>query len=157
MKKTAIIITLVLSVLLFLSACGSSGQNKSIDIHAVMDSITSQVQMPEETMNLATKDDLVDYLGVDGSLAKDFVVVRDANYVGTELVIIEANDESSANQISDQLNKKIAEDIETYQSYNADYAYLLQNSNVNVNGVYVSLFIADNSAEIINIYNSYFN
>ena len=157
MKKTVFLISLICIIILAFTGCGSSSQNKTIDVHSVMDEITSSVTMPEETMNLTTNDDLIDYLGVDGSLAKDFAVVRDANYVGTELVIIEANDESSAGQISDQLNKKIAEDIETYQSYNADYAYLLQNSNVNVNGVYVSLFIAENSAEIINIYNSYFN
>lgn len=156
MRKSFIIISVVLTVLVLFAACGSSSQSNSIDIHAVMDSITSQVQMPEETMNFSTNDDLMDYLGVDGSLAKDFVVVRDANYVGTELVIIEANDESSAQQISGQLNSKIAEDIETYQSYNADYAFLLQNSKVNINGVYVSLFISENAEQIISIYNSNF-
>ncbi|MBQ6264370.1 MAG: DUF4358 domain-containing protein [Clostridia bacterium] len=156
MKKVIVLISLVLSVFLILSGCDRSAQSNSIDIHAVMDSITSQVQMPEETMNLTTSDDLMDYLGVDASLAKDFSVVRDANYVGTELVIIEANDESSAQQISEQLNTKIAEDIDTYQSYNADYAYLLQNSKVNINGVYVSLFISENADEIIKIYNSNF-
>lgn len=157
MKKTVILLSLIIALTFVFTGCGSSSQSKTIDIHAVMDSITSSVDMPEETMNLASNDDLMDYLGVDGSLAKDFVAVRDANYVGTELVIIEANDEASAKQISDQLNEKIADDIETYQSYNADYAYLLQNSNVNVNGVYVSLFISENSDEMINIYNSYFN
>ena len=157
MKKSIVLLSLVLTVMCVLSGCGSSAQPaKSIDVHAVMDSITSQVQMPEETMSLSSNDDLMDYLGVDGSLAKDFAFVRDANYVGTELVIIEANDESSAQQISEQLNTRIAEDIETYQSYNADYAYLLKNSKVNINGVYVSVFIADNADEIINIYNSNF-
>ena len=157
MKKIIVSVALIISVLLIFTACGSKAENKAIDIHSVMDAITSGVQMPEETMNLATNDDLMDYLGVDGSLAKDFAVVRDSNYVGTELAIFEANDESSAQQIADQLNSRIAEDIETYQSYNADYAYLLKNSNVNINGVYVSLFISENSAEMINIYNSYFN
>ena len=156
MKKVSIIITLVLAVPVLFAGCGSSSQSKSINIHAVMDSITSQVQMPEETISLTTNDDLMDYFGVDGSLAKDYVAVRDANYVGTELIIIEANDESSAQQISGQLNTRIAEDIETYQSYNADYAFLLQNSKVNINGVYVSLFISENAEEIINIYNSNF-
>ena len=157
MKKIIISLSLVFSVLFVFAACGSETANKAIDIHAVMDEITSSVQMPEETMNLTTNDDLLDYFGVDGSLAKDFVVVRDANYVGTELAIFEANDESSAQQISNQLNTYITEQIETYQSYEPDYAYLLQNSNVNINGVYVSLFVSENASEIVNIYNSYFN
>ncbi|MBR0121581.1 MAG: DUF4358 domain-containing protein [Clostridia bacterium] len=157
MKKIIISLSLVFSVLFVFAACGSETANKVIDIHAVMDEITSSVQMPEETMNLTTNDDLLDYFGVDGSLAKDFAVVRDANYVGTELAIFEANDESSAQQISNQLNTYITEQIETYQSYEPDYAYLLQNSNVNINGVYVSLFVSENASEIVNIYNSYFN
>ncbi|MBO4894113.1 MAG: DUF4358 domain-containing protein [Clostridia bacterium] len=170
MKKVLLIVALLLAFTMIFSSCGGEKNetpveqgiveapaSASVDIHAVMDEITSAVEMPQEVLELKTNEDLSDYLYVDGSLVKDFAVKMDSSNIGTMLVIIEANDSASAQQVAEKLEKKVADDIDTYQSYNPDYAGMLKDSNVNIDGNLVSLFVSKQADEIIGIYNSYIN
>lgn len=170
MKKVLLIVALLLAFTIIFSSCGGEKNetpveqgiveapaSASVDIHAVMDEITSAVEMPQEVLELKTNEDLGDYLYVDGSLVKDFAVKMDAGNIGTMLVIIEANSEADTQQIVEKLEKKVADDINTYKSYNPEYASMLENSKVNVDGAFVSLFVSKQADRAVEIYNSYIN
>lgn len=162
-KSTITFISAFLGLLIVLcfTACNSEPVQDQpitadINLQTIMDDISAKVQMPDETFALTNKEDLIDYFGIDSELVKNFAVVMQSNGLGNELIMIETYDATSASQVADDLNVHLQDSMKTMESYNAQQYAVLEKCHVDINGSYVSLFVAENADEMIEIYNSYF-
>lgn len=72
-----------------------------------------------------------------------------------EIIMIEAVDSSSADDIANALSKKLNEVLNQSKSYDAKNYELAQQCRVNRKGNYVSLFLSPDHEAMLSVYNSY--
>ena len=98
---------LLLAVVGLFAACGSKpAEAKTLDLPGILSEIAMKVEnMPKETVDLETDEDLEDYYGLDPALIRSFAIRQNASGFEDEIVLIEANDEASARSVADMLEQ----------------------------------------------------
>lgn len=161
MKKLLGITALILAVsaLVFaFAACGSKPAAKDIhlDLNAVMNGISTSIKMPEETTEIASAEDLMDYYGIDAALTNEYKIIMNASGFQDEFIMIEAVDAAAAEQIAGILEEYRQGRMDEMKNYSPDMYKILENSVVNTTGRYVSLFVSEENEKIVSVYNSFF-
>ena len=152
MKKIAIcLLSLVLS-LCMLTACGTA----DVDLKVVFDDINSQFGISGLTV-IEDASKLNRYYMIEESKVEQFAAEFSAeSSVFTEIVLIKAVDEAAASEIATLLNNHLQSRLSEAKSYNPESVAMLEGCTVETNGVYVSLIIGENAAEMKAVYDSYF-
>lgn len=152
MKKIAIcLLSLVLS-LCMLTACGTA----DVDLKTVFDDINTQFGITDLTV-IEEASKLNRYYMIEEDTVEQFAAEFSAeSSVFTEIVLIKAVDEAAATEIATLLNNHYQSRLSEAKSYNPESVAMLEGCSVEQNGVYVSLIIADNAADIKAVYDSYF-
>ena len=89
------------------------------------------------------------YYGVTADMVSDFAGGVDSSGVGQdEIVLMKAADESQVDAIREKLEAKRQSSYEQQQNYNADEAEKLGKATVDVNGLYVTLIVSNDSDAI---------
>lgn len=167
MKK---IISLLIAVLitasgiLVLSSCDKEAKNpvelveesvkEKVDLTEILLKIDESVEMSGDMMTL-TADDLIDYYGIESSDVVSCAVSQDMCGYLDEIIMIEAVDETAAANIETALNDYLEYKKEEMRTYLPEQYEVLNNCSVNVNGLFVSLFISSSADEINEIYEGY--
>ncbi len=155
MKKITVSVVSIILALMMLAACGKDAAKADVDVKTVYQKISESIDLPAEKLEYVSGD-LLDYYGIDESKVADFAGMQDACGYKDEVVIIKAVDEKAAEEIQTLLNDHIAYQSDSMRNYDAEQFKILGTSTVNVNGVYVAMFISANQAEMIDIFNSFF-
>ena len=152
MKKIAIcLLSLVLS-LCMLTACGTA----DVDLKVVFDDINSQFGITGLTV-IEDASKLNRYYMIEEDKVEQFAAEFSAeSSVFTEVVLIKAVDEAAASEIATLLNNHLQSRMSEAKSYNPESVAMLEGCSVETNGVYVSLIIGENVAEMKAVYDSYF-
>ena len=128
---------------------------------------TESVNLSEVRSDIITKAGIADAMLIETSaMAKlygisESGVKQSAGFVtmsGTfphEIIMIEAVDSSSADDIENALSKKLNEVLNQSKSYDAKNYELAQQCRVNRKGNYVSLFLSPDYEAMLSVYNSY--
>lgn len=159
MKKLCSVLTaaaLLLAVVGLFAACGKPAEAKTLDLPGILSEIAMKVEnMPKETVDLETDEDLEDYYGLDPALIRSFAIRQNASGFEDEIVLIEANDEASARSVADTLEQYRQDRMNEMRDYSPDMFTLLSNTTINIAGRYVSMFVSADAAAMKAIFNDH--
>ena len=159
LKLTAIIFSLVM--VLMLCSCEllpAEQQTPNKDNLSFVEQITADIQeqcnLPE--MREVTEDQLAQQYGIDKTDVASFsAYVATDSMTKDEVVIIEALTESEANSIRDSLEDHYNVLLDETKQHLPDEYNKIKNTEVVKDGIYIRLFISDNSAKMDQIYASH--
>ena len=160
MKKLCSVLTaaaLLLAVVGLFAACGSKpAEAKTLDLPGILSEIAMKVEnMPKETVDLETDEDLEDYYGLDPALIRSFAIRQNASGFEDEIVLIEANDEASARSVADTLEQYRQDRMNEMRDYSPDMFTLLSKTTVDVHGRYVTMFVSAEADAMKAIFNDH--
>lgn len=149
------IISLLFVAILMLTLCGCE-KELTADLNTVMADINEQFAF--ENMNeIESKEELSQYYLVEKEEVNTFAAeFSTGKSYTTEIIFVEAVDEESAQNVAKVLNNYYRTRVDMANTYDANFAFILSSCSVKTQGRYVSLVISDKSAEIEEVYNSYF-
>ena len=143
------VITIVLAAILLvgvLSACGGSA--KAVDLKAVMSDINSQFGLTG-LKTIETVDDLNKYYTINTADVKQFAAeLTTAASQYTEVILVEANDQTAADNVKKQLETHLAGQLSNAKSYDADQVAMIESCSVKQAGNIVYLVVSDKYSEI---------
>ena len=157
MKKLCSVLTaaaLLLAVVGLFAACGKPAETKTLDLPGIMTEIAMRIDLPE-TIDLETDEDLEDFYGLDPALIRSFAIRQNASGFEDEIVLIEANDETSARSVADTLEQYRQDRMNEMRNYSPDMFTLLNNTTINIAGRYVSMFVSADAAAMKAIWNDH--
>lgn len=140
MKRFFIIATAALLILSVFAACNT----KTVDLNAVMDNINSNYALGDLKV-VEDTDGLHRYFQIEADSVKQFAAEISSsakNY--SEIILIEAVDQSAADTIKTQLETHLNLQLGNAKSYDAEQVAMLEACNVEENGNFVYLVIGDN-------------
>lgn len=149
------IISLLFVAIFMLTLCGCE-KELTADLNTVMADINEQFAF--ENMNeIESKEELSQYYLVEKEEVNTFAAeFSTGKSYTTEIIFVEAVDEESAQNVAKVLNNYYRTRVDMANTYDANFAFILSSCSVKTQGRYVSLVISDKSAEIEQVYNSYF-
>ncbi|MBQ2971803.1 MAG: DUF4358 domain-containing protein [Ruminococcus sp.] len=152
MKNFGICLLSLILSLCMLTACGTA----DVDLQTVFDDINSQFGIEGITV-IEDVAKLNRYYMIEEDTVEQFAAEFSAeSSVYKEIVLVKAVDEASASEIATLLNNHYQSRLSEAKSYNPESVAMLENCSVEQNGVYVSLIIDENAADIKAVYDSYF-
>lgn len=158
--KKLIAVFLIIFTLLSLTAC-INGEEKAPEekaeptVEEIFNKISTSVTLPEEITELSVTD-LEDYYGITSDMVSEFKAIQNASGYQDEIVIIKATSQENAVSISALLEDRIEYSKEQMRDYSPEQYQILTKSNVIVKGLFVSMFVSADSAQMDEIFNSYF-
>lgn len=164
MKKKIIVVTAALIAVLAFAGCSNNSGSQSnseqssvvSDVKAksvtdIFEEIKTQVELPEMIF-LEKTDDLDRYYGISPDDVDEFAGgIDNGGTAQDEIVIIKAKDDTAAENIQKQLQKKYDSKLNQIQNYDADETEKIKNGKVEKNGLYVTLVISDDFNKITEI------
>lgn len=169
--KRILAVIFVLSLIFVFASCNSETETdnttatdndttafvevSSVSVQDIMNEIENKGYLPENPVKL-TKNDLLDYYGIEPSDVKDCAVVQNPSGYQDEIIIIEAVDENAKATVKGILEDQINYKRDQMMNYDAEMFDILSDCHVITNGNYVALFISAEREAIGTIFNSYF-
>ena len=142
------IIALVIAAIMSVSVLAGCGGGS--DLNKVMSDINSTYSLNLKT--LESKDDLSKYYSIKPESVKQFAAEIDSNNnAPVEIIMVEATDANAATEIEKALAARYNSIVSQYASYTPEKLDMVKNCKVTKDGNYVSLIVADNAAEILQI------
>lgn len=140
MKRFFIIVTAALLILCVFAACNT----KTVDLNAVMDDINGSYALGDLKV-IEDTDGLHRYFQIDADSVKQFAAeISSSAKKYSEVILIEAVDQSAADTIKTQLETHLNAQLGNAKSYDAEQVAMLEACKVEENGNFVYLVIGDN-------------
>lgn len=151
MKKVITLFCAAVLCVCFFSGCGA----KEANLSEVMDKINSSYDVKDLT-KLTDVNDLNTYYGIDVKDVKQFAaeINTDSSKAPVEIVLVEANDASAAQNINTKLSARYNSIYSQYASYSAEEVAMVKDCKVTVDGNYVTMIVADKAPEMLEIFYS---
>lgn len=150
MKK---IITLAVAMVMcfsLLAGCGS----KDVNLNDVMTKLNSDYSLSLDP--LSSVDELNTYYSINTEDVKQFAAEIDStNDAPKEIVLIEATDADAASRVEEALTSRLNSIMATYNSYSPDQVDMVKACKVTKDGNFVSLIVADQAPEMLDVYYEY--
>ena len=145
-----VLLCAVFVVLTLLSACGSQ-KSEPINMQAVYEQISAQVQLPD-MMELSAKR-MDKYYGIDTTACPQAVtMVNEAGMSVDEIWLIQAADEAEAQRIETVAQSRIQQLCAETEKYSAELYDVAKNGQVVRDGVNVALFISPDAETMASIF-----
>ena len=145
MKRFFTILTAALLIVAALTACSGA---KSKDLKAVMDKINTDQQLTG-LKQIESTDDLNRYYQIEAASVKQFAAELSSSATDyTEIILIEAVDQSAADSIKKQLDLRLRNQLSNAKSYAANQVAMIEACEAKETGSFVTLVIGDKHAEI---------
>ncbi len=157
MKKATRVFTaaLLLAFIGLFAACGKPAEAKTLDLPGIMTEIAMKTEMPAETVDLETDEDLEDYYGLDPALIRSFAIRQNASGYEDEIVMVEAIDETSAHAVAAMLESHRDDNREAMRNYSPEMFELLSKTTVDIHGRYVTMFVSAEAEAMKTIFNAH--
>ncbi len=152
--KKIISLTLVFVLALAFASCGKKEPECITSLDKIYNKIAETVSMDYEKIEL-TKDDMLDYYGIEAAKIEELTAVQDACGYKDEIVMIKAADEASAQEIASLLTEHIEYQKESMRNYDAAQFEVLNGSKVDIKGVWVAMFVSSSQDKMLERYKSY--
>ena len=151
MKKLISLAALFILCLAILTGCGA----KEVNLNEVMDKINSDFSLSLRVLESA--DDLNTYYSIETADVKQFAAEIDANNdAPVEIVLVEAVDADAATRVETALTTRYNAIVNQYSSYTPEKLDMVQACKVTKDDNYVTMIVADNASEILNVYYDFF-
>ncbi len=122
-------------------------------LKGVFEEISSTVELPDM---VELNDNLLNrYYGLSTDVVADYAGGVDSSGVGQdEIALFKAADESQVAEIEQALQTRYDSKLAQQENYNPDEAEKIRNCKVETNGLYVTLIISNDAAQITDIVNN---
>ena len=153
------ILGLFMALMMVASLCACAGGTKDVDLADALKSINKEFSISEDSMIMIEDTDTLElYYNVSAADVKQFAAETTMNSSSdvTEIVLIEAVDETAAKNVCDALTVRYNAQRDLCSSYSPELLAVVEKSAVTQNGNYVSLIIIDNYDDVAGHYNSMF-
>ena len=142
------VISIVLAAILMVGVLSACGAKKDVDFKTVMSDINSKYSL-SGLKTLESTDDLNRYYAINTADIKQFAAeLSTAASQYTEIVLVEANDQTAADNVKKQLEAHLAGQLSNAKSYDADQVAMIESCSVKQTGNFVYLVVSDKFAEI---------
>ena len=133
------VITLVLAAMMTISGCSSSSKKESITFPQIVDTLTTF--MPEDK-TMQEGQSVLNLLTIDGEVknAQAFFSDKEPEKV---LIVVEANDEDSALEISENMHYYVNSLKKSAAMYNPEQVKTIENAYISVKDTFAVLIITD--------------
>lgn len=150
MKKVLSVITIFSLCFALLTGCGT----KSVNLSEVMDKINSDFRLSLKTLDDSEK--LNQYYSIETEDVKQFAAEIDSNNdAPVEIVLVEAVDSAAADRIESALTTRYNAIISQYSSYTPEKLSAVQACKVTKDGNYVTMIVAENGPDMLEIFYDY--
>lgn len=150
MKKFFTIVFAMLLCLSLLVGCGA----KDADLSEVMTKLNSDYSL--SLVSLSSVDELNTYYSINTEDVKQFAAEIDStNDAPKEIIMIEAVDSDAASRVEEALTNRLNSIMATYNSYSPDQVDMVKACKVTKDGNFVSLIVADEASDMLNVYYEY--
>lgn len=147
MKKVVSLVSVIIMCLSILSGCGSS----NADLSEVMGKINTDFNL--SLRKLENVDDLNTYYSINTADVKQFAAEIDSNSnAPQEIVLVEAVDADAASRVEQALTNRYNSIYGTFKSYSPEQVSVVEGSKVTKDGNFVSMIVAENSADMLDVY-----
>ena len=147
MKKVVSLVTAFVLCLAIFTGCGA----KEVNLSEVMEKINSDFSLSLQTLESA--DDLNTYYSIETADVKQFAAEIDSNNdAPVEIVLVEAVDSSAADRVEAALTTRYNAIVSQYSSYTPEKLDMVQACKVTKDGNYVTMIVAENASEMLNVY-----
>lgn len=128
-------------------------ENSGSELKGVFEEIKNTVELPDM---VELNDNLLNrYYGLSTDVVADYAGGVDSSGVGQdEIALFKAADESQVSVIEQALQTRYDSKLEQQRNYNADEAAKIESCQVETNGLYVTLIISNDAAQITEIVNN---
>ena len=151
MKKVFSIVTAFVLCLALLSGCGA----KAVNLSEVMDKLNSDFSLWLRV--LESVDDLNTYYSIDTADVKQYAAEIDANNdAPVEIVLVEAVDAEAATRVETALTTRYNAIVNQYSSYTPEKLDMVKACKVTKDNNYVTMIVADNGTDMLNVYYDFF-
>lgn len=131
-KKTAFTLILII----FLTAVYSHGNAKDVPLDKINDILQEQTSL--KTMEQADDRKLMQFMGLNSSMYSEFLYYQGTEALSVdELLIIKVKNKNDLSGIKDAVEKRIEEQIKTFESYGPVQVSLLKNAIIETKGNYL--------------------
>lgn len=159
MKKFIAVLVVFLTIF-SLTACGGGEENvpkqqTEPGVEEIFNKISTSVNLPEDILELSVTD-LEDYYGITSDMFTEFKAIQNASGWQDEIVIFKATSQENASAIAALLEDRIEYSKGQMRDYSPEQYQILTKSNVIVKGLFVSMFVSTDSAQMDEIFSSHF-
>lgn len=150
MKKIVSFALVIVLCLAMFAGCSSA----SVNLTEVMDKLNSDFSL--SLTKLESADDLNTYYSINTADVKQFAAEIDSNNnAPKEIVLVEAADAEAADRVEAALTTRYNSIYSQYSSYSAEQLDTVKQCKVTKDGNFVSMIVADNAPEMLNVYYEY--
>lgn len=151
MKKVFSIASALILCFAILTGCGA----KEVNLTEVMDKLNSDFSLSLRV--LESVDDLNTYYSIDTADVKQYAAEIDSNNdAPVEIVLVEAVDADAATRVETALTTRYNAIVNQYSSYTPEKLDMVQACKVTKDDNYVTMIVADEAADMLNVYYDFF-
>lgn len=151
-RKTIVSVALAMS-LCTLAACGQE-EAKQPTPSEVTAAVVTEMEFPSAVEKGLT--DLADYYDISGEVEDASFYICGSGAYPDEVAVIKFKDNASATAAKAALEKRLANQIELYETYTPDEMYKLDNAFIEIKSNYAIFSAVSDNAKSKTIINSYF-
>lgn len=152
MKRAVSLFCIVSMIICLFCSCTT----KEADLSVVLDKINSSCNLSGLTQ-IADVIDLNSYYGIEPDDVKQFAAEIDekSSDAPVEIVMVEAKDSTSAQNVSAKLANRYNAIYNMYASYNKEQLAVVEKCQVTTDGNFVTLIVSDKAQSMLDIFYSY--
>lgn len=152
MKRAVSLFCIVSMIICLFCSCTT----KEADLSVVLDKINSSCNLSGLTQ-IADVNDLNSYYGIEPDDVKQFAAEIDekSSDAPVEIVMVEAKDSTSAQNVSAKLANRYNAIYNMYASYNKEQLAVVEKCQVTTDGNFVTLIVSDKAQSMLDIFYSY--
>ena len=156
MKKVIAVAFSMIFVLLAFAGCGSDNSNSDVELSNVLADVNDNGGL-SSMKTITNTTDLQKQFDIDPESVSDFIAeVSEDSEFPTTVVVTKAVDEEAVSEINSKLIAYLNDKLSNAQSYNKDQVSTIEKCEVQDNGLYSMLVIAEDYEKIEKIIQGYF-
>lgn len=133
-------------LIIFLVAVYSHGNAKDVPLKNIDKALSQQKTI--SSMEKLNERQLLQFLNLDATKFKEFIYYKGTEALSVEeLLIIKANNKEDLSTVKDVVDKRITEQIKTFESYGPDQVAMLKNAVISTKGNYLFYCVSENAEE----------
>lgn len=144
--KKLLVMGLAAAMMMGLAGCGSSQPDVTIDPAALADDMKAAVTFQDQLSEVEINKVLTLY-GIDSEIVDSGKAYLSTNATAEEIAVIQAKTAEDAVTVQTAMQNRVASQLQSFESYNADEVPKLENPFMETVGSCVILCVCDDKAE----------
>lgn len=146
MKRFFSVLLCLLMLCLSLAGCGSSA--KSLDIAQFSQSVIKDIDFGDELLLVPEKIVCDYYTLPENSVSEYAIYVSATSATASEFAVFKCKDEDALKSVKSAVEKRVAEQTESYENYRPDEKFRLDNALIATDSNYLVFAVSNDNAAL---------